>query len=278
MEELGMLIVFIGIGFIAQMIDGALGMGFGVTSNTLLLCFGVTPAAASASVHVSKIFTSGLSGIRHWKTSNLNKKLFWNLVIPGVIGGVLGAYLLSVYNGEKIKAFVAIYLFFIGFFIVNKAFRKFEEEETHNHFYKISFIKEHINNLLSCFQYKKKEKTSLFVRILGGIGGLIDSIGGGGWGPLTTSTLISEKHNPKHTIGSAIFADFFITFAISITFFATVGFLNSWYAIVGLLLGGAIASPMSSVMHHRIAPRSLMFFVGLLIMTISLFVFVTSVW
>jgi len=278
MNELGMLIVFAGIGFIAQMIDGGLGMGFGITSNAIMICFGATPAISSASVHVSKIFTSGISGARHWKTGNVSKRLFWNLMIPGVVGGALGAYLLSVIDGERIKPFIAIYLFFLGIAITNKAFRKLEEEDTTNHFYKINFIGEHLQNLLTCFKYQKARENPYFARVLGGIGGIIDSIGGGGWGPIITSTLISKKHDPKHSIGSAISAEFFITLAASVTFFIMLGFLSSWYAVFGLLIGGAIAAPMSSVMHHRIAPRSMMLIVGLSVIVMSLIIFVRSAW
>ncbi len=277
MEELGMMIVFAGVGFIAQMIDGGLGMGFGITSNTILLCFGVTPAMASASVHVSKVFTSGLSGMRHWKTGNVSKKLFWNLMIPGVVGGVLGAYFLSIIDGEKIKPFIAAYLFFLGVMVIKKAFRKLEEEDVHNHFYKITFVGKHIEKMFAFFSCQGVSKKPCFARMLGGIGGIIDSIGGGGWGPIITSTLISKDHNPKHSIGSAISAEFFITLAVSITFLITLGFLSTWYAVVGLLIGGAIAAPMSSVLRHRMAPRSLMLIVGLTIVTMSAIVFIRSV-
>ncbi len=277
MDEWGLLIVFAGVGFVAQMIDGGLGMGFGITANAVLLCFGVTPAAASASVHVSKIFTSGISGVRHWKTENISKKLFWNLMIPGVVGGVAGAYFLSNIDGDKIKPFIAAYLFFLGIMVTQKAFRKLEEEETNNHFYPIHFIGRNLESLLSCSRDKKVREHPCFARVLGGIGGLIDSVGGGGWGPIVTSTLISKDHNKKHSIGSAISADFFITLATSITFLITLGFLSSWYAVFGLLIGGAVASPMSSVMCHRIAPRSLMLITGLSIVGMSFFVFVRSV-
>ncbi len=272
-----MLIVFVGIGFLAQMIDGALGMGFGVTSNAFLLCFGVTPAAAGASIHISKIFTSGFSSFKSLRKKDINIKLFKSLVFPGVLGGILGAFLLSIVSIERAKPLIAIYLFFLSFFIINKAFRKFEEENVHNHFYKIIFLKKHLDNLLGCFRCKKEIKNNLFIRVLGGIGGFLDSFGGGGWGPLVTSTLISKKHNPNRTIGAAVSADFFVNLSASITFLIMLKFLASWYSLFGLLLGGALAAPMASVLRHRTAPRSLMLFIGLTILAISIFVFMTSI-
>ncbi len=174
------------LGFLAQMVDGALGMAYGVTSNSLLLSFGVTPAAASASVHISEVFTTLVSGISHIRLGNLNKQLIKRLVIPGVIGGFLGAYLLSNIDGKAITPIIALYLLVMGIRILIKAIR-----------------------------YKKREETDppkprpWQMEILGLMGGFFDAAGGGGWGPIVTSTLISDGHSPRETIGSVNISEFF---------------------------------------------------------------------
>lgn len=232
--------IFIIVGFMAQMIDGALGMAYGVISTTFLLSIGIPPAQASASVHSSEIFTSLVSGLFHLRFGNVDKKLFMKLVIPGVIGGILGAYILSAVPGNTIKPFVAFYLFIMGLIILIKAFKKIGEGK----------IKKGISPL-------------------GLVGGFFDAIGGGGWGPIVTSTLLAKGNNPRVTIGSVNLAEFFVTIAQSATFFTIIG-LVYWKIIVELIIGGVIAAPLAAYTTKRIPARTLMIAVGLLILFLSL--------
>jgi len=233
---------FILVGFVAQMVDGALGMAYGVTSNSILLSIGVTPAAASASVHFAEVVTTAISGLSHFGLGNISKQLFKRLIIPGVIGGVIGAYLLSNIDGSKIKIFVSSYLILIGLTILYKAFRKPTPKET----YSLGFIAP-----------------------LGLVGGFFDAIGGGGWGPIVTSTLVARGNHPRFTIGSVNASEFFVTVAESITFLITLGVMH-WKITLGLLIGGAIAAPLAAFFCSKIPHRMLMVMVGLLITGLSI--------
>jgi hypothetical protein len=234
------IIIYIIVGFIAQMIDGALGMAYGVSSNTFLLSVGIPPAAASASVHTAEIFTSGISGLSHLKFGNVDKKLFKKLLIPGVIGGILGAYILTMVPGKIIKPFIALYLLIMGSIIIYKAFKKIQEKEV---------------------------RTKLLP--LGAVGGFFDAIGGGGWGPIVTSTLVARGNNPKFTIGSVNLAEFFVTIAEAATFFTIIG-LAHWQIIVGLIIGGVLAAPLAAYVCKRLPSRTLMMIVGVVIIALSI--------
>lgn len=229
-------------GFIAQMIDGALGMAYGVTATTFLLSVGISPAAASASVHASEVFTSGVSGYMHLKFGNVNSKLFKTLVIPGIIGAILGAYVISSledYAGY-IKPIVSIYTLFLGAIIIRKALIKRQEKR----------------------QLKKVGLLALF-------GGYLDSIGGGGWGPIVSSTLIASGRHPKYTIGSVNLTEFFVSLASSLTFFTVIG-LGYWQVIIGLILGGVVAAPIAARLANKLPIKSMMILVGLVIIIVSL--------
>ena len=234
------IIVYIIVGFIAQIIDGALGMAYGVTSTTFLLSMGIPPVAASASVHSAEVFTSGISGLAHLKFGNVDKKLFKKLLIPGIIGGILGAYILTVVPGKMIKPFIAFYLLIMGLIILRKAFKKVEQKEV---------------------------KTKLLP--LGVSGGFFDAIGGGGWGPIVTSTLVARGHNPRFSIGSVNLAEFFVTIAEVATFLTIIGLVH-WQIIVGLIIGGVMAAPLAAYVCKRLPSRALMIMVGLLIMALSI--------
>ena len=234
------MIVYIIVGFIAQIIDGALGMAYGVTSTTFLLSMGIPPVAASASVHSAEVFTSGISGLAHLKFGNVDKKLFKKLLIPGIIGGILGAYILTVVPGKTIKPFVAFYLLIMGLIILRKAFKKVEQKEV---------------------------KTKLLP--LGVSGGFFDAIGGGGWGPIVTSTLVARGHNPRFSIGSVNLAEFFVTVAEVATFLTIIGLVH-WQIIVGLIIGGVMAAPLAAYVCKRLPSRALMIMVGLIIMALSI--------
>jgi len=232
------------VGFLAQMIDGALGMAYGVSSNTFLLSVGVPPAIASASVHVAETFTTAVSGVSHWRLGNVDKELFKKLIIPGVLGAVVGAYILSNIDGNIIKPYISAYLLIMGVIILVKALRSNHDEQ----------------------------KVTSHISILGAIGGFCDAIGGGGWGPIVTTTLVARGNNPRFTIGSVNSSEFFITFSQSVVFvFALFSDLvANWTVIVGLLIGGVIAAPFAAIVTRKLPVRLLMGMVGVLIIALSL--------
>jgi uncharacterized membrane protein YfcA len=239
------ILLYILVGFAAQMIDGALGMAYGVSSNTFLLSVGVPPAIASASVHVAETFTTAVSGISHWKLGNVDKELFKKLIIPGVLGAVVGAYLLAeVIDGNVIKPFISAYLLIMGTVILVKAIRG-------NH---------------------SEEKVTSHISILGAIGGFFDAIGGGGWGPIVTTTLVARGNSTRSTIGSVNSSEFFITFSQSVVFVAALfsDLVANWAVIVGLLVGGMIAAPFAAIVTKKLPVRWLMGMVGVLIILLSI--------
>lgn len=207
------------VGFLAQMVDGALGMGYGVVSTTLLLSGGLNPAVISGSIHTAEMFSSGASGFSHYRFGNVNKKLFKTLLIPGVLGAIAGAILLG-YAGEAfsqwIRPVISIYTLLLGIKILSNAFKD-----------------------------KPKPQKVKRAGWLAGAGGFLDSFGGGGWGPLVTSTLISKGRTPKYVIGSVSLTEFFVTMASAITFFFILG-VSHWQSIVGLIVGGVIAAPIAA--------------------------------
>ena len=234
--------VFILVGFLAQMIDGALGMAYGVSSNSFLLGIGVPPASASASVHMAEVVTTAISGFSHWRLGNINKKLVLSLILPGVLGAVLGAYLLTNAPGDLLKPFIAVYLLIMGIIILSKGLKKTDPEH----------------------------KEVKHISILGVVGGFFDAIGGGGWGPMVTSTLVARGSNPRYTIGSVNFSEFFVTLAQSVVFILTLQFTEYWKVIAGLLIGGAAAAPLAALVTKRVPVRPLMIMVGVLITITSI--------
>ncbi|WP_448658884.1 sulfite exporter TauE/SafE family protein [Sphingomonas sp. CJ99] len=233
---------FIAIGFAAQIIDGALGMAFGVISSTLMVSvMGVPPARASAGVHLVEMFTTAASGISHVLHRNIDWRLFSRLVIPGVIGGVIGAYLLSI-SGDSARPFVMAYLTVIGIYLIFRA-----------------------------FGIPPKPKQPRMIAPLGLIGGFLDAAGGGGWGPVVTSNLLIQGSDPRTTIGTVNSAEFFLTTAISITFISQIGFEAFTQATIGLLLGGVIAAPVGALLVKRINARILLGLVGVVLTATSAF-------
>jgi uncharacterized membrane protein YfcA len=231
---------YIFVGFIAQMIDGALGMAYGVTSTSLLLTIGIPPAQASASVHAAELVTTAVSGAFHLKFGNVDKKVFRRLLIPGVIGGAIGAYVLTEIPSTTIKPLVAGYLIIMGGIILWKAFRKVAPKEL---------------------------KTKLVP--LGLVGGFFDAIGGGGWGPVVTTTLVARGKEPRLVVGSVNLAEFFVTLSESFVFILTIGLIH-WKIIVGLMIGGVLAAPLAAYVCSRIPRRPMMCMVGVLIILTSL--------
>jgi uncharacterized protein len=235
-------------GFAAQLVDGALGMGYGVTSTTILLSLGVNLPVISGSIHTAEMFSSGISGYSHYRFGNVNKKLFRALLIPGVIGAVIGAVLLSklgVEYADYIRPILAGYTLLLGIKIIYGVFKK-----------------------------SKPQKVKR-VGWLAGAGGFLDSFGGGGWGPLVTSTLISKGRTPKYVIGSVSLTEFFVTLASAITFFTMLG-IGHWQVIAGLIIGGMIAAPIAARLAGKLPLKTMFIAVGGLVIFWSLRIILSS--
>lgn len=235
--------IFLFIGVFAQLVDGTLGMGYGTTSTSFLLTFGVSPATSSMAVHVAEMFTTGASAISHHKFKNIDKKLVYNLIIPGLVGSVLGAYLLSdVIDGKVIKPYIAFYMLILAILIVIKGLRR--------------------KNIV-----KNTNKGQL--NLLALFGGFMDSIGGGGWGPIVTSTLMGRGGDPRYIIGSVNTAEFAVAFASGVTFILFDGIMG-WQVIVGLIVGGIVAAPISAYLVNKIPRKPITLLVGVLLILLSL--------
>ena len=232
----------VAVGLLAQAVDGALGMAYGITSTSFLLATGVSPAVASASVHIAEVFTTGVSGVSHIKLGNVNKNLFLRLLVPGMIGAVTGAWLLSSVDGDAIKPYVAGYLLLMGLYVISKIFRKI----------------------------KSRRDEPRHVAKLGLAGGFVDAVGGGGWGPVVTTTLIGTGHDPRMTIGSVNLAEFFLTFVAAIAFAVLVG-EGPWPTVAGLVLGGLFAAPFAAYLTSCLHTKALLALVGTLISVISVY-------
>ncbi|AJP72647.1 sulfite exporter TauE/SafE family protein [Sphingomonas hengshuiensis] len=235
--DLSALLPFIAVGFAAQMVDGALGMAFGIINSTLLVSFlGVPPAHASAMVHAVETFTTAASGASHVLHRNINWRLFFRLVIPGMIGGALGAYVLSNIDASAAKPFVMAYLTSIGLYLLYRAWRGAVEP-----------------------------REPKIIEPLGLAGGFLDAAGGGGWGPVVTSNLLVQGASPRTTIGTVNTSEFFLTATISATFIATLGFAAFTFQTLGILIGGLIAAPFGGFLAKRVPARPLMAMVGVLL-------------
>ncbi|MGQ0739329.1 MAG: sulfite exporter TauE/SafE family protein [Bacteroidota bacterium] len=225
-------------GFLAQLVDGSLGMGYGVTSATVLLSAGISPAAISGSIHTAEIFSSAASGYSHYKFGNVNMKLFKALVIPGVIGAALGAILLTwLGNADTVwlRALLACYTLFLG-----------------------------IKFLLNAFRKRQRQKKFKHYSALAGAGGFLDSFGGGGWGPLVTTTLINKGRSPKYVIGSVSLTEFFITLTSAFTFFTLLG-VSHWQVIVALMIGGVAAAPIAAKLAGKMPRKTAFILLGILV-------------
>jgi hypothetical protein len=229
-------LTFVAIGFFAQIVDGALGMAFGVLCTTALLSIGMPPAVASAMTHVTECFTSAASGISHAYHRNVDWRLVARLAPAGMLGGAIGAYLLSSIDGDAISPFISAYLICVGLFILYKAFRPVWPRDVRD----------------------------WIVPYVGGFGGLMDAIGGGGWGPVVTSTLLGRGHDAKKVIGSTNFTEFSVTFVISMTFILTLGW-TQLSAAAGLIVGGVLAAPVGAIIVKHVPVRPLMVAVSLII-------------
>lgn len=236
-ESLGTYVI---IGALAQLVDGALGMAYGVITTTFLLGVGVSPAATSASVHVCKIATGLASGASHAFVGNVDRKLFIRLAIAGGAGGLVGAIVLSVVDGDQIKPFVAVYLFIMGLLILRRA-------------------------LKVTFAPRRRLPSSKW---LGLSGGFLDAIGGGGWGPIVTSSLLVKGIEPRIAVGTANLAEIFVAVATTVVFLADTN-LFEWHAIAGLMLGGVVTAPFAALFSKHIPARQLLFLVGAIVLIVS---------
>jgi uncharacterized membrane protein YfcA len=235
-------LLFALIGFIAQLIDGALGMAYGVSCSSLLLYSGVPPKVASAAVHIAEIFTTGVSGLSHIRMKNIDQNLFLKIAIPGSIGAAIGAFLISkMINGDFIKPFIAAYLLIMGILILIKGIR---------------------NRAVQTRPVKRP-------RLLAFFGGLLDAIGGGGWGPIVTSNIIKTGKCHKQTIGTVNTAEFFVAFFGTAIFVIFIE-LNCWSVILGLIVGGVAAAPLGAYLVNKTSKKTMMIAVGLTIIITSM--------
>lgn len=235
--DLAYLLPFIGVGFAAQLVDGALGMAFGVISNTLLVgVLGVPPAVASQRVHLVECFTTATSGISHLLHGNIDKTLFFRLLIPGVIGGLLGAYVLTSIDGDTIKPYVMLYLGSIGIYI-----------------------------LLRGLLYPPKIKEAKLIAPLGLFGGFLDAAGGGGWGPVVTSNLLIQGADPRKVVGTVNSVEFFLTLTVSAAFIYHLGLADVAGATLGLLIGGVMAAPLGAWAAKHFPPKTMLILVGIVL-------------
>ncbi len=241
-DTLEVLLSFIAVGFLAQLIDGALGMAFGVISTTLFITLGVPPAIASAGVHTVECCTTGVSGISHIFHRNVDWKLLLRLALPGVIGAVLGAYVLTQVDAATVKPFILAYLAAIGIYLIWRGVR-----------------------------YPPHHKPPKIVEPLGLVGGFLDAAGGGGWGPVVTGNLLVQGAEPRLTIGTVNTAEFLVTMSASVTFIASLGWQAFSTATLGLLIGGVAAAPVAAVVARRAKPKLLLVMVGIVLTLTSLY-------
>ncbi|BDA82808.1 UPF0721 transmembrane protein [Aureimonas sp. SA4125] len=243
--------IFFFVGALAQLVDGALGMAYGVISSTVLLSFGVLPAQASASVHAAELFTTAASGGAHIWHKNIDWKLFWRLVPFGVLGGALGAYVLTGLDGDVVKPYVAAYLAVMGAYLLSRSFR----------------------------QVPQKPVPARVVPPLALVGGLFDAIGGGGWGPIVTSGLLGAGGQPRYVIGSVNAAEFLVTLSVSLSFALALvtghwedapDLMTNAMAVAGLVCGGVVVAPFAGYAIRIIPQNWLLRLVGLLICVLAL--------
>lgn len=236
------LIVFIILGFAAEMIDGTMGMAYGISSNTFLRSAGVNSAISSACVHIAELFTTLVSGISHIKLKNVSKNLFFKLLIPGIIGGAIGAYLLVSFESKILDIIIDCYLIVMGIIIFSKIFKKPNEPREYGN----------------------------YARVLGFAGGFSDALGGGGWGPVVTSTLLASGHDTRKTIGTVNTVEFFVTIAETTTFVAMMHDFRSYTMIIlGLVIGGVIAAPIGALLCKKIPTKVMLGFIGALVVFLN---------
>jgi uncharacterized protein len=243
------ILLFVAIGFAAQLIDGAIGMAYGITATSMLMSMGVPPATASASVHAAEVFTTAASGTAHWRMGNVDRKLVVRLAAPGMLGGGVGAFILATVPGDSIRPYVSVYLLVMGIVILWRAIWKSVGARA----------------------------APKHVGAMGLVGGFLDAVGGGGWGAMVTSTLIGRGVQPRFAIGSANAAEFFVTAIITATFVATIG-LSLWPVITGLVIGGVLAAPFAAYATKHLPDQPVMILVGVVVILLSLRTLTKVLW
>lgn len=234
-------------GFMAEIVAGSMGMGYGVICTTILLLLNVPPPVVSASIHSAESFTTAAGGFSHYKLGNVNKKMVWVLFPLAIVGSIIGALTLSHYGkhyAHIVKPIIACYTLYLGFNILRNAFKDKNKS-----------------------RIKTKRRTNL--RVLGLLGGFIDSFAGGGWGPLVTGTLIKEGRIPRYVVGSSTVAKFLLTLTSAITFIFTIG-IHHWNIVLGLLLGGVFTAPFSAMLTSRLPTKKMFVVVGIVVILMSL--------
>jgi uncharacterized membrane protein YfcA len=233
-------LMYVAVGFAAQMIDGTLGMAYGLSATSFLLSVGLPPVVASATVHAAECVTTGFSALSHHYFENVDRALFRRLLMPGILGAAAGAYVLSNLPGDVLKPYIALYLLLMGVVIIIRVVKSVPPLSAARH-----------------------------VIPLGLFGAFIDAIGGGGWGPIVASTLIAQGNHVRTTVGSVNAVEFFVTLTASLTFLFTIGF-SHWQVIAGLAVGGALAAPLAAYACKKVPVKPLMVLVGLLIIGLSI--------
>ncbi|MCS4305469.1 TSUP family transporter [Chryseobacterium sp. BIGb0232] len=234
-------------GFMAEIVAGSMGMGYGVICTTILLLLNVPPPVVSASIHSAESFTTAAGGFSHYKLGNVNKKMVWVLFPLAIVGSIIGALTLSHYGehyAHIVKPIIACYTLYLGSNILRNAFKDKNKNRV-----------------------KAKRRTNL--RVLGLVGGFIDSFAGGGWGPLVTGTLIKEGRIPRYVVGSSTVAKFLLTVTSAITFIFTIG-IHHWNIVLGLLLGGVFTAPFSAMLTSRLPTKKMFAVVGVVVILMSL--------
>ena len=238
------LFLFILVGFAAELIDGTMGMAYGVSSNTLLRSVGVSSAASSACVHIAELFTTLVSGLSHLRLKNVSKVLFFKLLLPGIVGGIAGAYLLVSCESTVLDIIIDGYLIVMGIIILSKIFQK----------------------------ERPPREYGSYVYGLGLAGGFSDAMGGGGWGPIVTSTLLASGHDARKTIGTVNTVEFFVTVAETTTFVAMMNSFRSYTTVIlGLIIGGVAAAPLGAYLCRKIPVRAMLGIVGTLVIALNVF-------
>ena len=241
MSTVDELILYAAIGFAAQIVDGEIGMAYGLTATTVLMSSGVTAATASASVHAAELVTTAASGTAHWRMGNIDRNLVKRLALPGMVGGAFGAYILATVPSTYIRPVVSTYLIVMGFVILWRAI----------------------------WNARTPSNSTKHIGALGLVGGFLDSIGGGGWGAMVTTTLIGRGIKPRFAIGSANAAEFFVTSVVTATFVATIG-IALWPVIAGLIIGGVLAAPFAAYATKHLPEKPVMIIVATVVIALSL--------
>ncbi len=235
-------------GFFAQILGGALGMGYGVSSSMLLMSFGIPPVFVSASINTAELFTGGFTGLLHFRMGNVDNTLFRKLLVGGVLGAIVGTFILVQVPGDTLKPFIAVYLFIVGSIIIYKTINPPQPRQVTRYIYR-----------------------------LGMLGGFCDAIGGGGWGAIVTSTLLVRGNNPRLTIGSVNAARFFVSLVTAIALLTFIPFADVAVMVIGLILGGMLAAPMATILCSRVPPRTLMGVAGVVILLLSVSTLIISI-